>query len=204
MKITVSNLNFTTKNYHKADPAVSFFFALPFSRLPELRSFIKDGEAEWYHNVRIKYVRGEQATLHVYNVSGADRARIVEVATVSLSTLRTKEAMHQAMQRHGFVLKTPQERQADIDRANRIREQKNYAMFFRQEYLRQQFYHAYFFRQDVMMDAIYYNNMTWTQLEKDFLLANYDKIFRNEVIKKTQVREYATKYLVKVGRIEAQ
>lgn len=167
-------------------------------------SFIKDGEAEWYHNVRIKYVRGEQATLHVYNVSEADRSRMVEIASISLSSLRTKEAMHQAMQHHGFIMKSPQERQADIDRANRIREQKSYAMFFRQEYLRQQFYHAYFFRQDVMMDSNYYNNITWTCEEKDFLLVNYDNIFRNEVIAKPRIREYATNYLVRVGRITSQ
>jgi Sep15/SelM redox domain len=164
-------------------------------------SFIKDGEAEWYHNVRIKYVRGEQAMLHVYNVSEADRSRMVEVASISLSSLRTKEAMHQAIQSQGFIMKSPQERQADIDKANRIREQKSYAMFFRQEYLRRQFYHAYFFRQDVMMDTIYYYNITWTYEEKDYLLTNYDNIFRNEVITRSQIREYATKYLVRVGRI---
>jgi Sep15/SelM redox domain len=172
--------------------------------LPELQSFIKDGEAEWYHNVRIKYVRGEQATLHVYNVSEADRSRQVEIDTVSLSSLRNKEAMHRAMQNYGFIMKSPQERQADIDKANRIREQKNYAMFFRQEYLRQQFYHAYFFRQDVMIDTIYYNNITWTYAENDFLLANYENIFRNEVIKKPQIREYAVNYLIRIGRIISQ
>jgi hypothetical protein len=149
--------------------------------------------------VRIKYVRGVQATLHVYNATSP--SRIVEVATVSLSSLRTKEAMHQAMQSHGFIMKSPQERQADIDAARRIRAQKNYAMFFRHEYVRQQYYHAYFFREDVMMDTIYYNNITWTYAHQDFLWTNYDNIFRNEVITKPQIHEYATRYLVRVGRI---
>jgi hypothetical protein len=137
----------------------------------------------------------------VYNASAPDRFE--EVATVSLSSLRTKDDMHHLMQSYGFIMKSPQERQADIDAARRIREQKSYVMFFRQEYVRQQYYHAFFFRQDVMMDALYYNNMTWTYAHDDYLWTNYDNIFRNEVITKPQIREYATRYLVRVGRMDS-
>jgi hypothetical protein len=110
--------------------------------------------------------------------------------------------MHQMMQRYGFILKSLQERQADIDAANRVREQKNYVMHFRKEYLRQQYYHAYYFRQDVMVDTMYYNNMTWTYAQEDFLWKNYDNIFRHEVIMKKQILEYATRYLIRAGRLQ--
>jgi hypothetical protein len=110
--------------------------------------------------------------------------------------------MHQMMQRYGFILKSLQERQADIDAANRVREQKHYAMHFRKEYVRQQYYHAYYFRQDVMVDTMYYNNMTWTYAQEDFLWKNYDNIFRHEVITKKQILEYATRYLIRAGRLQ--
>ena len=35
-----------------------------------------------------------------------------------------------------------------------------------------------------------------------YLWKNYDNIFRHEVIKGKQIHEYATKYLVRVGRIQ--
>jgi hypothetical protein len=146
-------------------------------------------------------VRGQLATLHIYDNSGQDSTRIVEVATVSLSALKTKEEMHKIMHKFGFSRKSAQERQVEIENANRIRYQKNYAVFFRNEYSRLQYYHAYYFCQDVMMDALFYSNMTWTKSQYDFLWKNYDNIFRYEVITKEKVLEYATRYLVHAGRM---
>ena len=191
------------------------------SRLPELRSFIKDGEAKWYYNVDVNIVRGQHAILHVYNTtiktnSGNDpidraqsrrlrsnnRQVLTEIATVSLSSVSTKAEMHQLMQQYGFVLKSLQDRQKELDSQERKQRMKNFATHFRREYVRQQFYHAYYFRQDVMKDTIYYNNMTWNgNNDHDFLCQNYDHIFKMQVIDSDGIRRYANDYLIQCGRI---
>ena len=189
-------------------------------RLPELRSFIKDGEAKWYYNVDVNVVRGQNAILHVYNVinitigndqggaqqrrlRSSNRQRLEEIATVSLSSVSTKAEMHQLIQQYGFVLKSVQERQKELNDQQRKLQAKNYATHFYREYLRQQFYHAYYFREDVMKDSIYYNNMTWNgNNDHDFLYQNYDHIFKRQVIDKNDVRQYATQYLIQCGRMK--
>lgn len=185
-----------------------------------MRSFIKDGEAKWYYNVDVNVVRGEHAILHVYNTTTTEndpdrsqgrrlrsshRQRLVEIATVSLSSVSTKAEMHQIMQQHGFTLKSLQIRQQEMRDQERKLQAKNYATYFRYEYLRQQFYHAYYFRQDVMNDAMYYNNMTWigNTNDHDFLYHNYDHIFKMQVIDKKDVLRYATQYLIQCGRMES-
>jgi hypothetical protein len=166
----------------------------------------------------VNVVRGDHATLHVYKTANDttvmegqpsrglrsnNRPRLVEVATVSLSTITSKVEMHQTMQLHGFTMKSDEVRQKEYDDQQRKQQQKNFAMFFRQEYLRQQFYHAYYFRQDVMNDTIYYNNMTWSSnYDHDFLYKNYDHIFKMQVIYKKDIQQYATQYLLQCGRIK--
>ena len=93
-------------------------------------------------------------------------------------------AMHQLIQQYGFVLKSVQERQKELNDQQRKLQAKNYATHFYREYLRQQFYHAYYFREDVMKDSIYYNNMTWNgNNDHDFLYQNYDHIFKRHETK---------------------
>ena len=189
-----------------------------YSRLPELRSFIKDGEAKWYYNVDVKVVRGQHAILHVYNVinitndqdgaqsrrlRSSNRQRLEEIASVSLSSVSTKSEMHQLMQQHGFTLKSMEIRQKELNDQQQKLRAKNYATYFHHEYLRQRFYHAYYFREDVMKDTIYYNNMTWNgNNDHDFLCHNYDHIFKMQVIEKNDVRQYATQYLIQCGRLK--
>ena len=143
--------------------------------------------------MQIKYVRGKQTVLRVFS-DGA------ETAVVALSSIRTKERMHQMMREQGFELKSEEERNKDVENANRIRRQRNLAMFHRKEYLRKQHLHAHLFREDVMQDTEYYQR-SWVYKDTDFLLENYDKIFRNEAVYNKQLLEYATRYLVKVGRL---
>jgi Sep15/SelM redox domain/SURF1 family len=168
-----------------------------YSRLPELKSFLRDGEALWYRNVQINYVRGPQAVLHVRNKEG------VEVGVYTLTHLRRKEDMHRVLVEAGFVLKTDAERQSEADAAQRLRQQRQRAMFHRQEYVRQMELHAQWFRRDVMRhdnDSALYDDAatTWVYDERDWLHDNYDAIFQHQAIEKYDVWLYATRYLQNV------
>lgn len=138
-------------------------------------------------------MRGKQTVLRVF-------ADGVETAAIALSAVRNKEGMHQIMRSHGFEMKSEQERKSDLDAANRLRQQRNSAMFHRKEYVRKQHLHAHLFREDVMKDTAY-TQTSWVHKDHDFLHDNYDKIFRNEAITKEQLLEYAKRYLAKVGRL---
>jgi Sep15/SelM redox domain/SURF1 family len=162
------------------------------SRLPELKSFLRDGEALWYRNVQINYVRGQQGVLRVRNKEG------IEVGTHALTHLRRKEDMHRVLVDAGFVRKTDAERHAEEDAAQRLRQQRQRAMFHRQEYVRQMELHATWFRRDVMHhDNALYDATTWVH-ERDWLHENYDAIFQYEAIEKYDVWLYATRYLQNV------
>lgn len=69
------------------------------NRLPELKSFLKDGEAEQYEGVTVKYVHGRTAVMTIYD------ANQEEVKKVDLHTIRSKETLHAIMRENGFVLK---------------------------------------------------------------------------------------------------
>ncbi|EEC48146.1 predicted protein [Phaeodactylum tricornutum CCAP 1055/1] len=57
------------------------------NRMPELKSFLKDGEAEWYVGVNVTYVTGRRAVMHIYNEGGS----------------KTKKALHALMAEEEFV-----------------------------------------------------------------------------------------------------
>jgi len=157
------------------------------NRLPDLKAFLKGGEAELYRGVSIRYVRGKQTTLHVFRDGK-------EVDSVVLSTLRSKELMHDTMARLGFERKSEEELKADEDRAKKIRRQKDLAMFHRKEYLRKQHLHGHLFRRDVMQGNSFYER-SWIYKDKDWLYENYDKIYRGEARTKFQIYEYSVRYL---------
>lgn len=143
--------------------------------------------------MQIKYVRGKQTVLRVF-------ADGFETTVVTLSNIRTKERMHQTMKQLGFELKSDDELRADAESANRIRQQRNLAMFHRKEYLRKQRLHVHLFREDVMLDTEY-KQRSWVYQDKDYLFDNYDKIFLTEAVFKEHLLVYATRFLVKVGRL---
>jgi len=72
------------------------------NKLPKLKSFLKDGEAEWYYNVSVKYVGGKKAVLTIYD---GDE----EKEKVTLSDYKEKEEMHAMMVEKGFAKKTNEE-----------------------------------------------------------------------------------------------
>jgi hypothetical protein len=69
------------------------------NRMPELKSFLKDGEAEWYVGVNVTYVTGRRAVMHIYNEGGSK----VEVIDLTVSKLQTKKALHALMAEEEFV-----------------------------------------------------------------------------------------------------
>lgn len=74
-----------------------------------LKSFLKDGEAESYRGVKVTFVRGKKAIMHVYDEDGK------EVETVELHTLKTKEALHALMREKGFQQEAiPQQEQKTV------------------------------------------------------------------------------------------
>jgi hypothetical protein len=60
------------------------------NKLPVLKSFLKDGEAESYRNVEVKYVPGKQAVLTIYEGEGEEVEGWVEKEKIVLSELETK------------------------------------------------------------------------------------------------------------------
>jgi acyl-CoA reductase-like NAD-dependent aldehyde dehydrogenase len=72
------------------------------NKLPQLKSFLKDGEAESYVGVTVEYIHGRRAVLTIYEDEE-------EVEKITLSDYATKEEMHALFVEKGFTLKTPEE-----------------------------------------------------------------------------------------------
>ena len=72
------------------------------NRHPELKMFLKGGEAEEYENVEVKYIHGRKATLYIYDDD-------VEIDTINLMELETRDDMHDLMVRKGFKKKSEEE-----------------------------------------------------------------------------------------------
>jgi len=70
--------------------------------MPELKSFLKDYEAQEYKGVEVEFVKGKKAIMTIYDDGE-------EVESITLSDYSTKEAMHRLMEEKGFVKKEPAE-----------------------------------------------------------------------------------------------
>ncbi|KAL7547210.1 hypothetical protein ACHAWF_010526 [Thalassiosira exigua] len=83
--------------------------------MPELKSFLKDGEAESYRGVEVKFVPGRKAIMTVFeggdddDVERGEGGGWAEKEKVTLSDYKTKEEMHALMVEKGFVLRTEDE-----------------------------------------------------------------------------------------------
>lgn len=84
------------------------------NRLRELKSFLKDSEAEEYQGVEVEYVHGRNAVLTIYK-DGEEQEQI------TLSDFKTKEEMHALMVEKGFVKKSEEEI-AEMRRLNKEKE----------------------------------------------------------------------------------
>lgn len=70
--------------------------------LPQLKSFLHDGEAVHYEGVEIEYIHGRKAILTIYR-DGQEQEQ------VTLSDYKTKEEMHALMVEKGFIRKSQEE-----------------------------------------------------------------------------------------------
>ena len=65
------------------------------NKLPQLKSFLKDGEAESYKNVEVKFVHGRKAVMTIYESSddgdkSGEESGWVEKEQIVLSDYKTK------------------------------------------------------------------------------------------------------------------
>lgn len=62
------------------------------NKLPNLKSFLKDGEAESYKNVQVNFVAGKKAIMTIYEGESSDvwEDGMVEKEKVVLSDYKTK------------------------------------------------------------------------------------------------------------------
>ena len=61
--------------------------------MPILKSFLKDGEAESYHNVEVKFVHGRKAIMTIYESGDGEESAEkgwVEKEKIVLSDYKTK------------------------------------------------------------------------------------------------------------------
>eukprot|EP00577_Skeletonema_sp_RCC1716_P027211 CAMPEP_0113402016 /NCGR_PEP_ID=MMETSP0013_2-20120614/17023_1 /TAXON_ID=2843 ORGANISM="Skeletonema costatum, Strain 1716" /NCGR_SAMPLE_ID=MMETSP0013_2 /ASSEMBLY_ACC=CAM_ASM_000158 /LENGTH=147 /DNA_ID=CAMNT_0000287307 /DNA_START=35 /DNA_END=475 /DNA_ORIENTATION=+ /assembly_acc=CAM_ASM_000158 len=117
--------------------------------MPILKSFLKDGEAESYQNVQVKFVPGRKAIMTIYESADDDdeggEESWVEKEQIVLSDYKTKDEMHALMVEKGFQLKSPEEVEAiqqqykDEAEAERTKaEERREEMMIRREELQRQ------------------------------------------------------------------
>jgi hypothetical protein len=88
--------------------------------VPELKEFLKGGDAESYEGVTIEYIPGRTATLTVFH----DQEKVEKV---QLSSLKTQQDMHDMMKEKGFTLMSPEEiskLKAEREEAERTRKEE--------------------------------------------------------------------------------
>jgi Sep15/SelM redox domain len=68
------------------------------NKLPELKAFLLNGEAESYEGVMIEYIHGRTAVMTIYEDD-------VEKEKVQLHNIQSRREMHELMRQKGFVQK---------------------------------------------------------------------------------------------------
>ena len=98
-------------------------------RLPtDLKSFLLDGEAEWYNNITVKYLKNHKTTILTVYEDGKP------VDEINFRYLDGKEEYHKAFIDSGFELKT----QEELEKDPRYRKYQKEKEFVEQRRLRQE------------------------------------------------------------------
>jgi len=98
------------------------------NRLPELKSFLKDGDVETYRGVEpIEWIKGREAVLTVYR-NGVEAA-----AGIKLSEYKTKDDLHRMMLEQGFTKKSPDEIERIMQQVRKRKEEEAEAQRVRNE-----------------------------------------------------------------------
>lgn len=148
------------------------------NRLPLLRSFLKDGEAEFYHGVTVKYIPGRQAVLTIYE-NGVERE------TVTLSDIPTKVEMHQLMLDKGFIMKDEKVLKQIAEEKRILQEIEDYHTYRRSMFFKQQREMVARFKNEVIYggnppDESKKPKQSRLGREEDYLVDNYDKMNAEE------------------------
>ena len=157
------------------------------NRLPELRSFLKDGEAEQYVGLTVVYIPGRQAVLTVYHSNsnnddddddGGKPIKTVHTQ-VTLSDIPTKKEMHALMVDQGFTRKAPAVLKRIAQEKQILQETEDYHTWRRSMYFREQRDVVANFKRDVMgvtaQDKQQQQPQSRLGREPDFLVDQFDK-----------------------------
>jgi Sep15/SelM redox domain len=94
------------------------------NRFPQLKSFLKDGEAERYINVTVTFIAGRPAIMTIYdNELGVDElgTEIVKtdvVEEIELNKINDKPKLHELFKEKGFLLKDELNSRSDVQRVD--------------------------------------------------------------------------------------
>lgn len=140
------------------------------NRLPDLRSFLVEGEVDYYHGVTKSWRSGgaPQVILTIYH-NGKYSESVV------LSDILTKPEMHRLMRQKGFRLKDSEGRKAAKDAAETdIREEAAWRAY-RLKYFERRRIHAYEFRAHVVAGGVA-GRQRLVSIRSDLLEENFDRI----------------------------
>jgi Sep15/SelM redox domain len=90
-------------------------------KLPALKQFLRNGEAEWYHNVTVEFVNGHHPVLFISRTKQRlpSQVYLYQEEQISLLPLaKSKTALHNLFRQHGFAfLQDEEDRLAATHRA---------------------------------------------------------------------------------------
>jgi len=154
------------------------------SKLPVLKSFLKDGEAEFYEGVAVKFVHGRRAVLTVYDEHGTQLGEPIE-----LQQHKDKNALHQVLRDAGFALKSEEEMRKLRARKLEEQAQERFQKFKDMEYYRKRTFYVNAFREFITGEEVE------MQRRGDFMLENYDAINQREAVFKEELLQSARTFL---------
>jgi hypothetical protein len=180
-------------------------FACFCSKLPVLKSFLKNGDAECYEGITVRYVPGRSAVLTVY---GEQEGLLEqqEERRYSLEQYRSLDDLHKLMTEAGFALKSEDDCQRVHAEALERQRDERFQRHKIHEYYRFREYYIQAFRRDVMGPSYVeaWNNRPRQSRpsgpEPDLLAENYDVINQKQAALKPDRYQYAVNYLLKHSR----
>jgi len=167
------------------------FVLLTYSKTPELKSFLKDGEAEFYENIKVDFIPGERAVLTIFHDG-------IEQEAISLYEYKTKDALHRLLHDKGFVLKNEEGQRAAVLAAIENKRMERLKHHQGIEYYRIRMRYLEEFRTLITQDYHAWENrpkMCGHAGQDDFIRDNYDKINKREAAFPKQLLDYANAYL---------
>jgi hypothetical protein len=171
------------------------------SKLPILRSFLKDGEAECYNDITINYIPNQKPVLILYMIDNDsnnnnnnndddddDRSR-TEVQRIPLHEYTTKDALHELLHTtFGFTLKSKNEQDRILNVAQQQQYKERLQQHIRIEYYKWRTIYVNEFRMNIIgvVSLQEYEQQIQQQLIQqqqcrrgpvhDYLNDNYDRI----------------------------